>query len=132
MKSTTKEKEAPVETKPPERAGIHPEHREAADRLLAKGRQQGYLTQDDIRRAMPDAEPPEIEDLLLTLDDNNVELLEAEREPNWTQVKEEEEEAEETQREDAISAVLADELDRIMKERERRTVLSREASEGDA
>ncbi|HYK97574.1 MAG TPA: RNA polymerase sigma factor RpoD, partial [Candidatus Acidoferrales bacterium] len=77
---------------------------------LAKGRQQGYVTQEDVVRAIPDAEPTEIEELLLTLDDNNVEILEAERGPNWAQVKEEEEEAEELQREDAISAVLASDL----------------------
>ncbi len=94
----------------PERTGIHPEHKEQAERLLNRGRQQGYVTQEDIVRAIPDAEPGEIEELLLALDDNNVEILEAERGPNWSQVKEEEEEAEEMQREDAISAVLASDL----------------------
>ncbi len=108
MKATTKEKEA--EKAVPERTGIHPEHKEQAERLLARGRQQGYVTQEDIVRAIPDAEPGEIEELLLALDDNNVEILEAERGPNWAQVKEEEEEAEELQREDAISAVLASDL----------------------
>ena len=97
-------------TKPPERQGIHPEHREAAERLLAKGRQQGYLTQEEIGRAIPDAEAGEIEEILLTLDDNNIEILEAERGPTWAQVKDEEEETEEMQREDAISAVLASDL----------------------
>ena len=97
-------------TKPPERQGIHPEHREAAERLLAKGRQQGYLTQEEIARAIPDAEAGEIEEILLTLDDNNIEILEAERGPTWAQVKDEEEETEEMQREDAISAVLASDL----------------------
>ncbi|MEK6619729.1 MAG: RNA polymerase sigma factor RpoD, partial [Chloroflexota bacterium] len=47
---------------------------------------------------------------LLTLDDNNIEILEAERGPTWAQVKDEEEETEEMQREDAISAVLASDL----------------------
>ncbi len=108
MKATTKEKE--TEKAAPERTGIHPEHKEQAERLLARGRQQGYVTQEDIVRAIPDAEPGEIEELLLALDDNNVEILEAERGPNWAQVKEEEEEAEELQREDAISAVLASDL----------------------
>ncbi len=108
MKATTKEKETEKAT--PERTGIHPEHKEQAERLLARGRQQGYVTQEDIVRAIPDAEPGEIEELLLALDDNNVEILEAERGPNWAQVKEEEEEAEEMQREDAISAVLASDL----------------------
>jgi RNA polymerase primary sigma factor len=108
MKATTKEKEQEKTT--PERTGIHPEHKEQAERLLARGRQQGYVTQEDIVRAIPDAEPGEIEELLLALDDNNVEILEAERGPNWAQVKEEEEEAEEMQREDAISAVLASDL----------------------
>ena len=108
MKATTKEKEQEKTT--PERTGIHPEHKEQAERLLARGRQQGYVTQEDIVRAIPDAEPGEIEELLLALDDNNVEILEAERGPNWAQVKEEEEEAEELQREDAISAVLASDL----------------------
>jgi RNA polymerase primary sigma factor len=104
----TKEKE--TEKAAPERTGIHPEHKEQAERLLARGRQQGYVTQEDIVRAIPDAEPGEVEELLLALDDNNVEILEAERGPNWSQVKEEEEEAEELQREDAISAVLASDL----------------------
>jgi RNA polymerase primary sigma factor len=108
MKATTKEKEQEKTT--PERTGIHPEHKEQAERLLARGRQQGYVTQEDIVRAIPDAEPGEIEELLLALDDNNVEILEAERGPNWAQVKEEEEETEELQREDAISAVLASDL----------------------
>src|SRR5207249_4405011 len=47
---------------------------------------------------------------LTTLDDNNVEILEAERSPTWAQVKEEEEEAEELQREDSIASVLASDL----------------------
>ncbi len=108
MKTTTKEKE--TEKAAPERTGIHPEHKEQAERLLARGRQQGYVTQEDIVRAMPDAEPGEVEELLLALDDNNVEILEAERGPNWAQVKEEEEETEEMQREDAIASVLASDL----------------------
>jgi RNA polymerase primary sigma factor len=108
MKATTKEKE--TEKTVPERTGIHPEHKEQAERLLARGRQQGYVTQEDIVRVIPDAEPGEVEELLLALDDNNVEILEAERGPNWSQVKEEEEETEELQREDAISAVLASDL----------------------
>ncbi len=101
-----------VPAKPGEKPGsaIHPEHREGADRLLAKGRQQGYLTQEEIARALPDADAPELEEILLALDDNNVEILEAERGPTWAQVKEEEEETEEMQREDAITAVLASDL----------------------
>src|SRR5713101_7393332 len=110
MKSTTKEKEATTATAPAPERGIHPEHREAAERLIARGRQQGYVTQEDIVRAIPDAEPGEVEELLTTLDDNNVEILEAERSPTWAQVKEEEEETEEMQREDSISAVLASDL----------------------
>ena len=106
LKAKEKDEKAPAT---PER-GIHPEHKEQAERLLARGRQQGYVTQEDIVRAIPDAEPGEIEELLLALDDNNVEILEAERGPNWSQVKEEEEETEELQREDAISAVLASDL----------------------
>jgi RNA polymerase primary sigma factor len=108
MKATTKEIE--TEKSVPERTGLHPAHKEQAERLLARGRQQGYVTQEDIVRAIPDAEPGEVEELLLALDDNNVEILEAERGPNWSQVKEEEEETEELQREDAISAVLASDL----------------------
>src|SRR5882724_5757911 len=111
MKSTTKIKETTTATAPaPEQRGIHPEHREAAERLIARGRQQGYVTQEDIVRAIPDAEPGEVEELLTTLDDNNVEILEAERSPTWAQVKEEEEEAEELQREDSIASVLASDL----------------------
>src|SRR5213079_2784844 len=73
-------------------------------------RQQGYVTQEDIVRAIPDAEPGEVEELLTTLDDNNVEILEAERSPTWAQVKDEEEETEEMQREDSIASVLASDL----------------------
>jgi len=103
-KTKTKDAAAPAQ---PERHGIHPEHREQADRLIAKGRQQGYVTQEDVARAIPDADPSEIEELLITLDDNNVEILEAERGPSFSQVKEEEDETEEMQREDSISSVLA-------------------------
>jgi RNA polymerase primary sigma factor len=110
MKSTTKEKEGTTVAAPAPERGIHPEHREAAERLIARGRQQGYVTQEDIVRAIPDAEPGEVEELLTTLDDNNVEILEAERSPTWAQVKEEEEEAEELQREDSIASVLASDL----------------------
>src|SRR5438093_239782 len=110
MKSTTKEKEVTTATAPAPERGIHPEHREAAERLIARGRQQGYVTQEDIVRAIPDAEPGEVEELLTTLDDNNVEILEAERSPTWAQVKEEEEETEELQREDSIASVLASDL----------------------
>src|SRR5438309_173193 len=110
MKSTTKIKETTAATATPEQRGIHPEHREAAERLIARGRQQGYVTQEDIVRAIPDAEPGEIEELLTTLDDNNVEILEAERSPTWAQVKEEEEEAEELQREDNRLLKLRDPL----------------------
>jgi len=106
-KTATKEKEA---ARPPERTGITPEHREHAERALAKGKQQGYLTQEDVARAIPDAEPGEVEELLTLLDDNNVEILEAERGPTFSQVKEEEDETEELQREDSISAVLASDL----------------------
>ncbi|TME30590.1 MAG: hypothetical protein E6I66_08975, partial [Chloroflexi bacterium] len=111
MKSSTKIKETTTATAAtPEQRGIHPEHREAAERLIARGRQQGYVTQEDIVRAIPDAEPGEVEELLTTLDDNNVEILEAERSPTWAQVKEEEEETEELQREDSIASVLASDL----------------------
>jgi RNA polymerase primary sigma factor len=108
-KTATKDKES-AKPATPERVGIHPEHKEQAERLVARGKQQGYLTQEDIARGLPDAEAGEIEELLVTLDDNNVEILEADRGPTWHQVKEEEEEAEELQREDSISAVLASDL----------------------
>src|SRR5438034_5330028 len=111
MKSSTKIKETTTATAAtPEQRGIHPEHRETAERLIARGRQQGYVTQEDIVRAIPDAEPGEVEELLTTLDDNNVEILEAERSPTWAQVKEEEEETEGLQREDSIASVLASDL----------------------
>jgi len=110
MKSSTKIKETTTAAPATEQRGIHPEHREAAERLIARGRQQGYVTQEDIVRAIPDAEPGEVEELLTTLDDNNVEILEAERSPTWAQVKEEEEETEELQREDSIASVLASDL----------------------
>ena len=109
-KSAIKEKDAGGKATVAERTGIHPEHREQAEKLLAKGKQQGYVTQEDLVRAIPDAEPGELEELLVTLDDNNVEILEAERGPNWSQVKEEEEETEELQREDSIATVLASDL----------------------
>ena len=108
-KTATKEKES-AKSGTPERVGIHPEHKEQAERLVARGKQQGYLTQEDIARGLPDAEAGEIEELLVTLDDNNVEILEADRGPSYHQVKEEEEETEELQREDSISAVLASDL----------------------
>ena len=108
-KTATKEKES-AKPATPERVGIHPEHREAAEKLIARGKQQGYLTQEDVARGIPDAEAGEIEELLVTLDDNNVEILEADRGPTWHQVKEEEEATEEAQREDSISAVLASDL----------------------
>ena len=59
LKAASKEKED-GKAAVPERTGIHPEHKEHAERLLAKGRQQGYVTQEDIVRAIPDAEPTEI------------------------------------------------------------------------
>src|SRR5437762_819070 len=110
MKTLKATKDKDEKATVPERTGIHPEHKEQAERLVARGRQQGYVTQEDIVRAMPDAEPGEVEELLLALDDNNVKILEAERGPNLSQVREEEDEAEEMQREDAISAVLASDL----------------------
>src|SRR2546428_12597560 len=110
MKTTTKKKKATPATAPAPERGIHPEHREAAERLIARGRQQGYVTQEDIVRAIPDAEPGEVEELLTTLDDNNVEILEAERSPTWAQVKEEEEETAEMQTADSITSVLASAL----------------------
>src|SRR6266581_1672306 len=61
MKSSTKE--TTTTTAPAPERGIHPEHREAAERLIARGRQQGYVTQEDIVRAIPDAEPGEVEEL---------------------------------------------------------------------
>src|SRR5713101_3958152 len=109
-RTQTREKDTAAATKPPERVGIHPEHKEFAEKLLARGKQQGYVTQEDIVRAIPDAEPGEVEELLLTLDDNNVEILEADRSPTWAQVKEEEDETEELQREDSIASVLASDL----------------------
>src|SRR3981081_988930 len=108
-KTATKDKES-AKSATPERVGIHPEHREQAERLVARGKQQGYLTQEAHAPGPPAAEAGEIEELLVTLDDNNVEILEADRGPTWHQVKEEEEEAEELQREDSISAVLASDL----------------------
>src|SRR5258708_29313787 len=107
--AATKEKES-AKPATPERVGIHPEHREQAERLVARGKQQGYLTQEDIARALPDAEAGEIEELLTTLDDNNVEILEADRGPSYRQVKEEEEETEGSRREDSISSGLASDL----------------------
>ena len=47
LKAKEKDEKAPAT---PER-GIHPEHKDQAERLLARGRQQGYVTQEDIVRA---------------------------------------------------------------------------------
>src|SRR5204863_8331529 len=79
-------------------------------RRITRGRQQAYVTQQDMIRALPDAEPGKVEEQLTTLDDNNLETLEAERSPTCAQVKEEEEETEELQREDSIASVLASDL----------------------
>src|SRR5438876_7173209 len=108
-KTATKEKEA-AKVASTDSVGLQPQHKAPAEHLVARGKQQGYHTQEDIARGLPDAEAGEIEELLVTLDDNNVEILEADRGPTWHQVKEEEEETEEMQREDSISAVLASDL----------------------
>ena len=63
-KTATKDKES-AKPATPERVGIHPEHKEQAERLVARGKQQGYLTQEDIARGIPDAEAGEIEELLV-------------------------------------------------------------------
>src|SRR5258708_9025177 len=89
-KAATKEKES-AKPATPERVGIHPEHREQAERLVARGKQQGYLTQEDIARALPDAEAGEIEELLTTLDDNNVQILEPDPGPSYRHAQQEEE-----------------------------------------
>src|SRR2546429_3803966 len=102
MKSSTKE--TTTTTAPAPERGIHPEHREAAERLIARGRQQGYVTQEDIVRAIPDAEPGEVEELLTTLDDNNDEILDAQRSTTWAEIKEEEEETEHHHRESSTSS----------------------------
>src|SRR3981081_2125829 len=100
-KTATKEKES-AKPATPERVGIHPEHREAAEKLIARGKQQGYLTQEDIARGIPDAKAGEREEPLVTLAATDVKILEADRGPTWPQVKEEEEETEEAKREASI------------------------------
>src|SRR5207247_559599 len=72
MKSTTKEKEATTATAPAPERGIHPEHREAAERLIARGRQQGSVTQEDIVRAIPAAEPAQGAALLTAEEEGNL------------------------------------------------------------
>jgi RNA polymerase primary sigma factor len=83
------------------------EQRESVVRLLAKGREQGYLAQEDLVRALPDPEPGEMDELLQTVDDLGIELLE-EHGPDWSALKAEEEEAEELSREDLEAALSAD------------------------
>ena len=83
------------------------EPRESVTRLLAKGREQGYLAQEDLVRALPDPEPGEMDELLQTVDDLGIELLE-EHGPDWSALKAEEEEAEELSREDLEAALSAD------------------------
>ena len=90
----------PVETPPREQ-------RESVTRLLARGREQGYLAQDDLVRALPDPEPGEMDDLLQTIDDLGIEILE-DRGPDWAALKAEEEQAEELSREDLEAALSAD------------------------
>ncbi len=86
----------------------HPrEQRESVVRLLAKGKEQGYLSQDEIVRALPDPELGEMDELLLAADDMGIEVLE-ERGPDWSALKAEEEEAEELSREDLEAALSAD------------------------
>ena len=57
-KAPKTQKVEPVETPAPR------EQRESVTRLLAKGREQGYLAQEDLVRALPDPEPGEMDDLL--------------------------------------------------------------------
>jgi len=83
------------------------EPRESVTRLLAKGREQGYLAQEDLVRALPDPEPGEMDELLQTVDDLGIELLE-EHGPDWSALKAEEDEAEELSREDLEAALSAD------------------------
>ncbi len=99
-----KTKQAPVEQEPE----AHPrEQRESVVRLLARGREQGYVAQEDILRALPDPDPGEMDELLLSLDDLGVEVLE-DRGPDWSALKAEEEEAEELAREDLEAALSAE------------------------
>jgi RNA polymerase primary sigma factor len=83
------------------------EQRESVVRLLAKGKEQGYISQDEILRALPDPEPGEMDELLLAVDDLGIEILE-ERGPDWSALKAEEEEAEELSREDLEASLAAD------------------------
>jgi len=83
------------------------EQRESVTRLLAKGREQGYLAQEDLVRSLPDPEPGEMDELLQAVDDLGIEILE-DRGPDWSALKAEEEEAEELSREDLEAALSAD------------------------
>jgi RNA polymerase primary sigma factor len=83
------------------------EQRESVVRLLAKGKDQGYISQEEIIRALPDPEPGEMDDLLQAADDIGIEILE-ERGPDWSALKAEEEEAEELSREDLDAALSAE------------------------
>jgi len=101
MAKETQKKEEQIEPAAPR------EQRETVVRLLAKGREQGYLAQEDLVRALPDPEPGEMDELLQTVDDLGIELLE-EHGPDWTALKAEEAEAEELSREDLEVALSAD------------------------
>ncbi len=83
------------------------EQRESVVRLLAKGREQGYLAQEDLVRALPDPEAGEMDDLLQAVDDLGIEILE-DHGPDWSALKAEEEEAEELSHEDLEVALSAE------------------------
>ncbi|MEQ8764485.1 MAG: RNA polymerase sigma factor RpoD [Planctomycetota bacterium] len=43
--------------------------------LVEEGKQKGYVTQDDLSRLLPDADPDEVGDLMMTLDELGIEVL---------------------------------------------------------
>jgi RNA polymerase primary sigma factor len=71
---------------------------EAIDTLLTKGRDEGFITHDQILEAVPKPETNlgAIEELYATAEEEGVEVLDAENNPTFADVEEEEEDEEET------------------------------------
>src|SRR5512142_611872 len=65
------EPERPTPERPPAAGGLTEEEQTIVDELIAKGKTQGYLTQEDIRSAFPEAESnlEQLEELYIVLFD---------------------------------------------------------------
>ena len=53
------------------------ETKKALDKLISKGKKQGYLTYDDVNKALPETmlTPDHVDDTLMTFDKHNIEVL---------------------------------------------------------